>query len=109
MKNDTKLKLSNGFEFTVDSLNVNYNPFDKSRSLTFIKHFRDIKIREIETELTPDNMKTIAVSKGGGVVYALEGFTEITSADINIDRDNQIYTVRAVTPKIDASGGDADG
>jgi len=99
MEKETVLRLVNGFEFTVDSVNVNYNPSDKSKSLTLIKHFRDIKIREIEEELTPENMKTIAVSKGGGVVYILEDYTEITSADINIDHDNQIYTVRAVQPK----------
>ena len=104
MEKETTLKLANGFEFTVDSLSVNLNPSEKNKSLTFIKHFRDIKIREIEEELTPENMKTIAVMKNCGVVYVLEGFTDITSADINIDRDNQIYTVRAVQPKQEQEG-----
>ena len=93
------LKLANDFEFTVNSLSVNYFAADKSRSLVFIKYFEDTKIKEIEAQLLPENMETITVSKNNSVVYELEGYTELVSADINIDSNNQIFTVRAAQPK----------
>ena len=103
MEKETILKLSNDFEFSVDALSVNYSPHDKCKSLMFVKHFKDCKIREIEEQLTAENMQTITVLKGKNVVYELENYTEIVSADVNIDRDNQVFTVRAAIPKI---GGD---
>ena len=99
------IKLSNDFEFSVDALSVNYSPHDKCKSLMFVKHFKDCKIREIEEQLTPENMEIITVLRGGVAVYELENYTEIVSADVNIDRENQVFTVRAAIPK---SGGDTD-
>ena len=93
------LKLANDFEFTVNSLSVNYYPADKSRSLVFIKYFEDAKIKEIEEQLLPENMKTIIVLKNSNTIYELDGYTELVSADINIDQNNQIFTVRAAQPK----------
>jgi len=106
MGKDTVLKLADNFEFSVDYFNVNYNPADKSKSLTFTKYFKDIKIREIENNLTPENMAIIKVLKSGSVVYELDGFTEITSMDVNIDKETQVFTVRAVQTKASVSGGD---
>jgi len=93
------LRLSNDFEFTVDTININYNPVDKTKSLTFIKNFKDIKIKEIEEQLTPENMQMITVFKNDSKAYELEDYTEITSMDVNIDTYNQVFTVRAVIPK----------
>ena len=106
MAKETVLKLADNFEFSVDYFNVNYNPADKTKSLTFTKYFKDIKIREVENNLTPENMKTIKVLKSGSVVYELDGYTEITSMDVNIDKETQVFTVRAVQAKASVAGGD---
>ena len=104
---ETVVQLANDFEFTVDTLNVNYNPADKTKSLTFIKNFKDAMIKEVENQLTPENMRFITVMKNGKKIYELEDYTEIISADVNIDSDNQVFTVRAVIPTTTVSGGDS--
>ena len=96
---EVTLKLADGYEFVVDSVNVNYNPATKAKSVTFIQHFADGQVQEIEERLTPENLQHISVFKNGGKIYELEGYTEITSMDVNIDRLNQVFTVRAVSPK----------